>query len=190
MHQVRERECMMLIQRSQTIKYILPIAFLWSFAALAQNSNPDPSASQTLPQPSQSSATSETENEMILVCTGAILRSAPTGRTSVIVSDNNGNVALGTATSSDLKNDIVKVRLRITGKNAELFVPTGFDNSGLRKVKNLKIETNSISGYSTFWLEKLSFQIDRRTGIMTTSGYYFGGFEGICQKEDLQKRAF
>ena len=181
---------MMLIQRSQTIKYILPIAFLWSFAALAQNSNPDPSASEPVTQPYQSSSTSETENEMILVCTGAILRSARTGNTSVVVSDNNGNVALGTATSSDIKNDIVKVRLRITGQNAELFVPAGFDNSGLRKVKNLKIETNFISGYSTFWLEKLSFQIDRRTGIMTTSGYYFGGFEGTCQKQDLQKRVF
>ena len=177
---------MMLIQRSQTIKYILPIAFLWSFAALAQNSNPDPSASQTLPQSSQSSSNNETESEMILLCTGSTLTSTPTGQTSAIVSDNNGNFAVGTSTSNDIKKDVIQVRLRVIGANADFFVPAGFNNSGWRKVKDLKIGNDEISGKITYWLNKTTFQIDRRTGVMTTSG----GFEGICKKEDLQKRAF
>lgn len=152
--------------------------------ALAQNSDAGIAAENSA-NPTQGTA-SQPENEMLLVCTGTTLTSTPTSQTSAIVSDNSGNMALGSATSSSIQNAQVQVRLRIAGENAELFVPAGYNNAGWRKVKNLKIGSDEISGKISYWLTQSSFRIDRRTGVMTTSN----GFEGNCIKEDLQKRAF
>lgn len=152
--------------------------------ALAQNTAAEISAENPA-TPTQATA-SQSENEMLLVCTGTAMMSTPTSQTSAIVSDNTGNMAVGSATSSSIQNAKVQMRLRIVGDNAELFVPAVYASAGWRKVKNLKISSDEISGKISYWLVESSFRIDRRTGIMTTGR----GFEGTCSKEDLQKRAF
>jgi len=167
-------------------KLLVSLVLFWPTTALAQNSNSEVSPSDTHSLSNPSSYVNESENEMHLVCTGSTLTSTPSGQTSAIVSDSNGNFAVGTSTSNDIKKDVIQVRLRVIGANADFFVPAGFNNAGWRKVKDLKIGNDEISGKITYWLNKSTFQIDRRTGIITTSN----GFEGICKKEDLQKRAF
>jgi len=166
------------------IKSFLYMIALIPSVALGQNTAVE-SSDENSATPTQG-IDSQPENEMLLVCTGTTMMSTPTSQTSAIVSDNSGNMALGSATSSSIQNARVQVRLRISGENAELFVPAGYNNAGWRKVKNLKIDEDEISGKITYWLRRSNFRVDRRTGIMTTSG----GFEGLCRKEDLQQRAF
>jgi hypothetical protein len=166
------------------VKLFLSVMALCPSVALSQTSAAE-IEQESLAPPTQETV-SQSENEMLLVCTGTTLRSTPTSQTSAMVTDNSGNMAVGSATSSSIQNAQIQVRLRITGEEGELFVPAGFMNSGWRKVKKFKMGADEISGKISYWLTQSSFRIDRRTGIMTTSN----GFEGNCIKEDLQQRAF
>jgi hypothetical protein len=168
----------------RAIGYALPFAALLSSPVLARNSPSEVEAGTGAPR---------SENEMLLICDGSTFTVAPTSQTNAFVADNRGNMVTGSATSTAPANVGFQVQLRIIGNDAEMHLPAAAaprisaKNGGWRKVKELQITENQISGkVRTDWFDSSSFRIDRRTGSITSEG----GFSGTCRKQDLQQRAF
>lgn len=172
--------------------YGLPSLALFASPVFAQNSASGALASDPVAQPQEPG--SKPETEMLLVCEGSRFTLVPTSQTNAIVTDNRGNLAVGSATSSAPANVAVQVRLHVKEGVAEMQVPSlggpafvFVVNAGWYSVKNLIFGDDEISGKVKFGVfDSSKFRIDRRTGAISLQSV----FAGTCRKEDLQKRAF
>lgn len=136
---------------------------------------------------------SPASEELFLVCDGGTAANATTSTTNAIVRDQYGNEVSGTASTSEPTNVNFRVQFRMLNGAAEMNVPTVATpqlrggQAGWFPVKKLVVSDTEISGNVSYnFMSSSRFRIDRRTGIMTSSG----GFNGTCVKRDLSQRAF
>lgn len=133
------------------------------------------------------------EGELILVCEG-VMRGLFTDRTGGgVVLDNRGNTAAakgGTATYSEIPTT---AEFQMNGETARLNLPqpptcsicTG--EKGWREVRDLSVDDDRITGRIRYGMfSGTKFEIDRRTGVMTSEN----GFRGECHAVSLQERRF
>lgn len=119
----------------------MPLITLIPSSVIAQNPPLDAAVSDTAAQPQELGTKPETE--MLLVCDGSTFTVAPTSQTNAFVTDNRGNMAVGSAASSAPANVGFQVRLCIIGEKAEMNVPAiavpafSRGNLGWYKVKTL-----------------------------------------------------
>ena len=133
-----------------------------------------------------------TADEMLLLCDGVAVGTAPQSETTAVVSNNSGDRATGVATTSTSVQVPVTIQVRIANGAGEMNVPTFLlpemhgGKAGWFKIKQLVVGEAIISGKIQInFLTSGSFQIDRRTGLLTT-----GGFTGKCKAASLTERAF
>ena len=110
-----------------------------------------------------------------------------------MIADNRGNVVTGGGSTTGYKDIPTTAQFRLLEGKAQLRLPqpptcgicTGYNK--WIDVKELKIDEDRISGKIRYdILTGVSFEIDRRTGIMTSKN----GFEGLCEAQDLAQRKF
>jgi len=131
--------------------------------------------------------------DMVLVCNGA-MRGLFTDRTAggALVDADGGvtSARAGTASYGDIPTT---AEFRLTGESAQLNLPqpptcsvcTG--EKGWREVRELQVDDTRISGRIRYGLlSGTRFEIDRRTGVMTSEN----GFRGECALPDLSQRKF
>ena len=131
--------------------------------------------------------------ELLLVCDGAMRGMFKDRSVGGTVSDNVGNSVSGGGSSARYGDVPTTAQFRLEGGAARLNLPQPptcgicVGEKGWRKVEGLKIEPNLISGKITYGLfSATTFEIDRRTGIMTSRN----GFQGVCAAQDLSSRKF
>jgi hypothetical protein len=128
--------------------------------------------------------------ELLLVCDGAVMTDVSADSEGEIY-DNRGNSLHVRGSSSTPGSVPFRVQVRIRGAVAEMNMPPAAGGTraadGWRQVKQFTMTENEITGRVRVGLiSAASFRIDRRTGLITSSG----GYAGQCRKEDLSKRAF
>ena len=134
-----------------------------------------------------------TPPDMLLVCEGSTLAMAPESQTSMGVVDNEGYAATGSAVTSTRADVAFTAQLRIEDGEARMNLPTfvapevNSSKGGWYRVKSLVVDDKRITGKVVLnFLSSSSFEIDRRTGRMTSAG----GFQAQCRAVDLTERAF
>lgn len=138
-------------------------------------------------------ALAKTPPDMLLVCDGSTLAMAPDSQTTMGVVDNEGYAATGSAVTSSRADVPFTAQLRIESGEARMSLPAfvapeiSSSKGGWYKVKALVIDDRRITGKVVFnFISSSSFEIDRRTGTMTSAG----GFHAQCRAVDLSERAF
>ena len=131
--------------------------------------------------------------EMMLICEGSMRGMFKDRSVGVTVTDNSGNGLAGGGSSASYSDVPTTAQFRLEAGSAQLNLPQPptcaicVGEKGWRKVKELKVEPNQISGKITYsLLYGTAFEIDRRTGIMTSRN----GFTGNCVAQDLSVRKF
>lgn len=131
--------------------------------------------------------------DMMLICEGAMRGMFKDRSVSGAIADNDGNSVSGGGSSARYGDVPTTAQFRLENDVAQLNLPQPptcaicVGEKGWRKVQELKVEANRISGKITYGLfSKTTFEIDRRTGIMTSGN----GFQGMCGAQDLSVRKF
>lgn len=131
--------------------------------------------------------------ELSLSCEGAMRGMFKDRSVGGIATDNRGNVVTGGGNSSRYADIATVAQFQMTGGKARLNLPQPptcsicVGEKGWRNVKQLSVTDALISGKITYGLfSGTAFEIDRRTGTMTSNN----GFRGQCKAIDLSKRQF
>lgn len=131
--------------------------------------------------------------DLDLICKGAMRGMFTERAGGVVMADNQGNAVSGRGSSATYREVPTLAQFRLEGEAAQLNLPQPptcsicVGERGWRKVKNLEVGPDRIAGKITYGLfSGTSFEIDRRTGIMTSSN----GFRGECEAQDLSERKF
>jgi hypothetical protein len=128
-----------------------------------------------------------------LVCHGRSFGNVETSQTTAAVSTNTGFSGSGASSTARRGEVSMAVQFRIEDGEARMNLPASAlpeihgGKNGWLKVTKLEVTADRISGKVKFnFLNSSEFEIDRRTGIMTSEA----GFQGDCEKLDLNARAF
>ncbi|MXP27915.1 hypothetical protein GRI58_03645 [Porphyrobacter algicida] len=131
--------------------------------------------------------------DLLLICKGNMRGMFKDRRVGAVVADNDGHAATGGASSSRYSDIPTTAMFELTNGKARLNLPQPptcaicVGEKGWREVKDLRIEPDRISGRIHYgMLSGTEFEIDRRTGIMTSKN----GFTGTCEKQDATKTRF
>ena len=129
----------------------------------------------------------------LLICHGSSIGEVPDGGSDAVVTDNYGNVITGRQRNVRTAELNFTVQLRLRGAAPRINLPRfaapdiASSRGGWFRVKNLEIERDYIRGKAVFnFLSASRFEVDRRTGIMTTEN----GYRGLCEAGDTENRAF
>jgi hypothetical protein len=130
--------------------------------------------------------------DMLLICQGQTSGHRAVGTTTATIFDNQGNQVTGNAVSTAPGDVIAVVQFRVRAGQAEMNVPAALTpmfaggKNGWFKVKKLAFTDDTITGKVAFtFLDNTSFEIDRRTGILTAQG-----FQALCERAELSERRF
>ncbi len=130
--------------------------------------------------------------DMLLTCTGFLEVDAPI-RGASTYSDNYGYSGIMTdvmlvpvekriVVDFEVRDGTPLVRLP-----ASVVAQINNNKAGWFKVKDLEVSDREISGkIAVNFLSAPKFRIDRRTGVMTSSG----GYRGACEKQDISTQKF
>jgi hypothetical protein len=136
---------------------------------------------------------SEPLNELSLVCDGTFRGDFKDQGIGAIVVDSDGNSASARGTTSKYREIPTRALFELKGSVARLNLPQPptcaicVGEKGWREVKDLEVGSDRISGRIKYGLfSATEFEIDRRTGLMTSRN----GFSGNCEAVDLSKRKF
>lgn len=131
--------------------------------------------------------------ELSLICEGAMRGMFRDQGASASVFDGQGQMASGSASTSKYRDVPTIAQFEMSQGKARLNLPQPptcaicVGEKGWRDVKQLEVSDTRIAGKITYGLlSGTSFEIDRRTGIMTSKN----GFSGSCEAQDLSKRKF
>lgn len=133
------------------------------------------------------------ENEMLLICQGETMANINAASTRAQVVTSDGRSAYGTAQTTTPATVPFSVQFRMISGKAEMNVPSmatggASGEANWFPVSNLRISESEISGKVKFGFlyGSSKFRIDRRTGRISTSG----GFQGICERQNLAGNKF
>lgn len=139
------------------------------------------------------SASPATAQELSLICEGSMRGMFRDKGAGAVVVDNHGNMASGSGSTSQYRDVPTIAQFQMTGERARLNLPQPptcaicVGEKGWRNVKELEVTESRIAGKITYGLfSGTRFEIDRRTGIMTSEN----GFTGNCTAQDLSKPKF
>ncbi|OYX52167.1 MAG: hypothetical protein B7Y97_03210 [Sphingomonas sp. 32-66-10] len=131
--------------------------------------------------------------ELSLSCEGAMRGMFKDRSAGGMATDNQGNVITGGGSSSRYSDIPTVAQFEMAGGNARLNLPQPptcsicVGEKGWRNVKQLSVSDTRITGKITYGMfSGTTFEIDRRTGVMTSEN----GFHGQCKAIDLTKRQF
>jgi hypothetical protein len=131
--------------------------------------------------------------ELSLICEGSMRGMFRDRGAGALIVDNHGNMASGSGSTSQYRDVPTIAQFQMTGEGARLNLsqpPTCaicVGEKGWREVKDLAVTESRIAGKITYGLfSGTRFEIDRRTGIMTSEN----GFTGTCAAQDLSQRKF
>ena len=131
--------------------------------------------------------------DLALICEGNMRGMFTEKSTGGTIFDNKGNSVSGGASSARYGDISTTAQFRLAGAQAQLNLPQPptcsicIGEKGWREVKGLKVEPDKISGKIRYGLlSGATFEIDRRTGIMTSSN----GYRGTCEAQDLSNHKF
>ena len=129
----------------------------------------------------------------LLACRGSSVGSMATGSSSTVVTDSTGRVVTGRSVDSEVREIGAVMQFRLNGEDPRANIPrifapeTAVSKGGWYRVRDLQITEDFVRGRMIFNLMQSSrFEIDRRTGILTTTD----GFQGECQAVDVNARKF
>ncbi len=138
-------------------------------------------------------AASTSAQDLSLICKGTFRGMFTERAGGIVLADNQGNAVSGRGSSATYREVPTLAQFRLEGEAAQLNLPQPptcsicVGEKGWRKVKDLKVGPDRIAGKITYGLfSGASFEIDRRTGIMTSSN----GFRGECEAQDLSEHKF
>ena len=129
----------------------------------------------------------------LLICNGSTVAPVTTGSTNAVVTDNRGNIITGRATDSEVREVRATVQFRLNGDDPRMNLPRALQpelassKGGWFRIKDLVVTDDFVRGKVVLnFLSSTRFEIDRRTGILTSEG----GFQGACQSVDTTDRKF
>lgn len=129
----------------------------------------------------------------LLACRGSSVGSVATGSSSTIVKDSDGRVVTGQSVDSEVREIGAVIQFRLNGEDPRVNLPrifapeTAVSKGGWYRVRDLQITEDFVRGRMIFNLmQSARFDIDRRTGIVTTTD----GFQGECQAVEVNQRKF
>lgn len=131
--------------------------------------------------------------ELSLVCDGAMRGMFRDKGLSGLAVDDEGNMVSGSASLSQYREVSTVAQFELVDGKARLNLPQPptcgicVGEKGWREVRDLEVSANRIAGRIKYGLlSGTRFEIDRRTGRMTSEN----GFAGTCQAQDLSKPKF
>lgn len=140
-----------------------------------------------------SMSTSVAAQELALICEGSMRGMFRDRAGGALIVDNQGNMASGSGSTSQYRDVPTVAQFQMTTNKVRLNLPQPptcgicVGEKGWRDVKKLEVTESRIAGKITYGLfSGTRFEIDRRTGIMTTEN----GFTGTCKPQDLSERKF
>jgi hypothetical protein len=129
----------------------------------------------------------------LLACRGSTIGSMATGSQSTVVQDSTGKVVTGRSVDSEVREIGAVMQFRLNGDDPRANIPrilapeTAVSKGGWYRVRELQISEDFVRGRMIYNLfESSRFEIDRRTGILTTTD----GFQGDCEAVDVNQRKF
>lgn len=133
------------------------------------------------------------QDELLLICEGTMIADVGGSSTTASVSGSYGQSATGQAYTTRTGQVGVSVQFRMVNGQAQINLPSAAlpalnsAKEGWLNVKDLSISDTQIAGKVRLnFLNSSRFRIDRRTGVMTSDG----GFQGVCQKQDVRENRF
>ena len=139
------------------------------------------------------SAAPATAQELSLICEGSMRGMFRDRAAGGVVVDDRGNMASASGSTSQFRDIPTAAQFQMRDSEARLNLPQPptcaicVGEKGWRDVKDLEITDDRIAGKITYGLfSGTRFEIDRRTGIMTSEN----GFSGSCEAQDLSERKF
>lgn len=138
-------------------------------------------------------AAAEAPSDLALVCEGAMKGNWKVGSDGALLLGPNGQWQSGSASRMQYAEIPTVAEFRISAGNASMYLPQPPScgickgETGWRDVKKLESTEAQFAGkisYGAF--SGTTFQIDRRTGRMTSDN----GFDGTCRAIDLTERKF
>lgn len=131
--------------------------------------------------------------ELVLICEGAMRGTFTDDSVGGMVADQDGDFAAGRASSSKYGEVPTTAEFQLTGSEARLSLPQPptcgicVGEKGWRDVRDLEVDENRIMGRIRYGMfSGTKFEIDRRTGVMTSEN----GFRGDCTAQDLSEQKF
>ena len=129
----------------------------------------------------------------LLICQGSTVGSMETGGTSAVVTDSDGNILTGRSVDTEVRAINAVIQLRLNGDDPRVNLPRFFapqvasSKGGWYRVKDLEVSDDFIRGKVVFnFMQSSRFEIDRRTGILTSEK----GFQASCEAADVSERKF
>lgn len=130
--------------------------------------------------------------DLLLLCRGASVAQVQTSKTEAVVYSPSGS-ATGSASTSEPQSINIETEFELVDGKARMHVPSvasggASGNANWFPVSDLKITQDEFSGKVKygFLLGSSTFRIDRRTGRISTSG----GYQGTCEKQEVEKQKF
>ena len=140
-----------------------------------------------------SAAASAQDAPELLICRGTSVGPVRDGSDSTIITDNLGNQLFGTSSSKRTRELDMVVQLRLAGDDPRINLPRiaapqiASSKGGWYRIKDLEVSRDFIRGKAVFNVFNSSrFEIDRRTGILTSEA----GFQGKCEAVATDAYAF
>lgn len=131
--------------------------------------------------------------DLILVCEGAMVGMFTERAGGVVATDNEGNVVSGRSGSSRYAEVPTTAEFQLVGDTARINLPQPptcaicVGEKGWRDVRDLTVGEDRITGRIRYGLlSGTTFEIDRRTGTMTSRN----GFRGECKPISIDERRF
>jgi len=132
------------------------------------------------------------QDNLSLICEGMFRGNFKDGSAGVVLNGSDGWQS-GSASSSSYRDIPTIALFRLEAGTASLNLPQPptcsicVGEKGWRDVKDLEMGDALITGRIRYGIfSATEFEIDRRTGIMTSKN----GFTGMCQVQDLSERRF
>lgn len=129
----------------------------------------------------------------LLLCRGSAVGEVATGRSSAVVTDSFGNSAVGNSVDTEVREIDAVIQLKLNGSDPRVNIPRilapdiASSKAGWYRVKDLEISDEYIKGKVVFnFISSSRFEIDRRTGVLTSTG----GFQGMCEAAEINERKF
>jgi len=129
----------------------------------------------------------------LLACKGSTVGAVATGSTSAVVRDSYGNVVTGNSVDTEVRQIDGVIQLRLNGDDPRANMPRIFapeissSKGGWYRIKDLEITDDFVRGKVVFnFLTSSRFEIDRRTGILTSEN----GFQAVCEAVEVSERKF
>ncbi|TRD10911.1 hypothetical protein FGU71_02910 [Erythrobacter insulae] len=129
----------------------------------------------------------------LLVCRASSVASVETGGSSAVVTDSDGSVLTGRSVDTEVREISAVIQLRLNGDDPRVNLPrflapqVASSKGGWYRVKDLEMKDDFIRGKVVFnFMQSSRFEIDRRTGILTSGN----GFLASCEVADVSERKF